>query len=167
MNATTTTILAAAALAAGASAQASFTNYGRGCGLPGSPPPLIRFTGLPQVGMSYTINQVALPNSITPVSIDLPILISGLQQTMLPVPTYSSLQPAGCFQLCTIDVFEIMPQVSPNGFQTSATWTVPNNPNLVGLQYHHQWASLYSSCRPTCTAGMVRVSDAAIVTVGL
>jgi len=158
--------LAAALTASTLAAQASFTNYGRGCAL-GGPPPLIRFTGLPQVGTTYTISQVALPNSITPVSIDLPILISGLNQVSLPVPVFSPAQPAGCNQLTTSDVFEIMPMTSPTGFATSTTWTLPNNPNLVGLQYNHQWVSLNSRCTGFCTAQLVRVSNAATAQVGL
>lgn len=150
------------------SAQASFTNYGSGCGSPGSPPPLIRFSGLPQIGTSYTVQQIALPNGISPVSVDLPILISGLQRVSLPVPTYSPTQPTNCMQLTSIDVFEIMPQTSASRFATSTPWVVPNNPNLIGLQYHHQWASLYSRCAGgVCTPQLVRVSDAAIVTVGI
>jgi len=128
---------------------------------------LIRVTGLPQLGMSYTVGYQALPSGVTPVSIDHPILVSGLRLNSTPVPVLSGLQPPNCLLLTSTEVLEFMPATSPTSFQSQAVWTVPNNPILVGFRYHHQWASLYSSCRPTCTPMMIRVSNGAMMTVGL
>lgn len=58
--------------------QGSFTNYGRGCDFPSSAPPLIRATGVPQIGMPFTVRYIGA-NGITPVSDDHPILLTGLQ----------------------------------------------------------------------------------------
>lgn len=169
MRSTTTCVaalaLAALALTALAPAQiASFTTYGNGCN-PGSPPPLIQAVTLPRIGTAFTVRHVALPSGQTPVSIDLPALIMGLQQAQTPVPVLSPSQPANCNFLLTTDVILFMPWQG-SSYANQYTMQIPNDVGLVGLTFFQQWAELYSRCQPTCQPLMIRVSNAATVVVG-
>ena len=145
-------------------AQGSFTNYGRGCTLPGSPPPLIRATGQPLIGQSYTVRYVG-PNSITPVSMDQPALLTGVQQASITVPPISPLQPGNCQILLVPVVTLVMPRAG-SAFQGQLTLMVPLDPSLIGQSLFHQFIGLYSSCRPSCVLQMVRTSDGLHVVFG-
>ncbi|MCA8965935.1 MAG: hypothetical protein H6838_00770 [Planctomycetes bacterium] len=155
------------ALAAFAPAQtASFTTYGTGCGAPGNPPPLIQALTLPQIGAAFTVRFVALPSGQTPVSVDWPAMIMGLQQAQTPVPVLSPSQPANCNFLLSTDVILFMPW-NGTSYQNTFTMQIPNDPGLIGVSFHQQWAELYSRCQPTCQPLMIRVTNAATATVGL
>ncbi|MCA8949576.1 MAG: hypothetical protein KDE27_08745 [Planctomycetes bacterium] len=157
---------ALAALASTGLAQsASFTPYGAGCGLSG-PPPLIQAVTLPQLGSAFTVRYVALPAGQTPVSIDLPALVMGLQQASTPVPVLSSLQPANCNFLTSSEIAVIMPW-NGTSYPSQYTVQIPNDQNLLGVAFHQQWVELYSRCQPTCTPMMIRVTNAATAVVGL
>lgn len=157
--------LAAILLAAATTAQtASFTPYGAGCGLSG-PPPLIQAVTPPQIGTAFTVRHVALPAGQTPVSIDLPAIVMGLQQTTTPVPVLSALQPSNCNFLTSSEIAVIM---AWNGSSYPNTFTIqlPNDAGLAGVTFYQQWVELYSRCQPTCVPQMIRVTNAATVVVG-
>ena len=159
--------VAALAIAPFAPAQtASFTTYGSGCGAPGNPPPLIQAVTMPQIGAAFTVRYVALPSGQTPVSIDWPAMILGLQQAQTPVPVLSTSQPANCNFWLSTDVIQFMPW-NGTSYQNTFTMLIPNDMGLLGVTFHQQWAELYSRCQPTCQPLMIRVTNAGTAVVGL
>jgi hypothetical protein len=159
-------VLATVLLAGPAVAQAaSFTTYGTGCN-PGNPLPLIRNSGLPVLGTTFTVSFIALPNSRTPVSEDWPIFLLGFQQIQVPVPALSAAQPANCFLYTSTDFAEFMPWLGAS-FQNQVQIPVPLNPGVIGFTLYMQWASLNSRCQPNCTPSLIRVTNGAAATLGL
>lgn len=144
---------------------ASFTTYGTGCN-PGNAPPLIQALTMPQLGATFTVRYVALPAGQTPVSIDQPALLIGLQTALIPMPPISNIQPAGCNLLTSSEIAILMPW-SGSSYANSYGMAIPNGAGLIGFAFHLQWAELYSRCQPTCVPMMVRVSNAGTATVGL
>ncbi|MEZ5966071.1 MAG: hypothetical protein R3F56_19705 [Planctomycetota bacterium] len=159
------TLLVLACLSAPVAAQASFTAYGTGCN-PSNPPPLIRNSGLPVLGTTFTVSFAALPSGRTPVSEDWPLFLMGLQQTQVPVPVLSSLQPPNCFLYTSTEFVVPMPWLG-SSFDNQVAIAVPNNAALMGFTLYMQWAELYSSCRPTCVPSMIRVTNGAAAVLGL
>ena len=145
--------------------QGSFTNYGRGCNLPSSAPPLIRSSGVPRVGARFTVTYTG-PNGQTPVSDDHPILLTGIVQAAVPIPQFSSLQPANCTLLVLPVITTPMPWTGSR-YQDQFTFNIPLQNALVGGVFNQQFLCLYSSCRPSCVPLMVRMSDGGMATIGL
>ena len=156
------TLLSAASVA---TQTASFTNYGRGCDLPGSPPPLIRSTGLPQLGATFTVRYIG-PNGQTPVSQDQPVLLTGFSTLSWPIPPISSLQPAGCLLLVLPEIVIPMPWTGSR-YQDQFPMQIPNDVGLLGATMHQQFACFYSRCQPTCNLQMLRMSDAGTTVIGV
>ncbi len=148
-----------------ASAQnASFTNYGSGC-TSGGPPPLIQALSLPVLGSTMTVRYVALPAGQSPVSIDWPMLIMGLQQTNTPVPPLSSFQPPNCTILVSPDV--VIPMVwSGSSYPNTYALAIPNNNALAGYVLHLQFLDIYFRCQPTCDLQMIRATNAGTAVLG-
>ncbi len=161
----TRSLLGLVLLATAGAAQASFTTYGTGCN-PSNPPPLIRSTGVPVLGTTFTVSFLALPSGRTPVSEDWPIFLMGVQQLQIPVPVLSALQPPNCFLYTTTDIIVPMPWLG-SAFANQFQMLIPANPHLIGFPLYMQWAEIYSRCQPTCVPSMIRVTNGAIATLGL
>ena len=143
---------------------ASFTNYGSGCGS-GGPPPLIQALTLPVLGSQMTVRYVALPAGQSPVSVDWPVLIMGIAQTSTPVPPLSPFQPANCTILTSPDVVDPMMWLG-SSYESQRSIPIPNNTGLAGAQFHLQFADIYFRCQPSCELQIIRVTNAGTATIG-
>ncbi len=144
---------------------ASVTNYGRGCELTSNPPPLIRANNLPKIGTTFQVRFIG-PNSVTPVSQDQPVLVTGLSSAAVTIPPISSLQPANCQLLVNPLLFLFMPR-SGSAYLGQVDMPIPNNRSLLGFTVYQQFASIYRRCGSVgCVDQMIRVSDGLKVVVG-
>ncbi|MCB9880859.1 MAG: hypothetical protein H6834_03630 [Planctomycetes bacterium] len=159
------TPLAALLVAGSITAQtASFTRIGTGCG--SAPPPLLNSRDVPRIGASFTITYTG-PNSQTPVSMDIPVLLTGTQQVSVTIPQFSSIQPANCI-LYTIPIFtDVMPWTGTR-YQDTVTYQIPNDRNLLGANLYQQFVGVYFNCRSTpCLMEMLRTTNGGALVIGL
>ena len=83
----------------------------------------------------------------------------------IPMPPISSLQPQGCNILLLPLSYQFMPR-SGSAYQGTVNFSIPNDPQLLGVTVYQQFASIYRNCRGACVDQMIRVSDAIKIVIG-
>ena len=142
---------------------ASFSRYGSGCAA-GGPPPLLNSRDVPRLGSNFTVSYTG-PNGNTPVSMDIPLLVTGFQQSLLTIPQFSAIQPANCALLTVPVLLELMPLLG-SAYQSQVTLAIPNDRNLLGLTLFQQWVDLYFRCSGPCQLLMLRTSNGGKAVIG-
>ena len=151
---------------------ASFTVIGSPCTVTGEATPTIGVRGLPRVGTTFDVTYAG-PNRTfdSAQTIVRPYLVTGFALVTPPFVIPTTLlrrQPAGCSLYVTPDIVLPMP-MSPAGpiFGSSVSLTIPNDPQLIGARWFHQWFALFEQCGfAGCSPEWAATSDAGIVVVG-
>ena len=117
------------------------------------------------LGGAMTVRYVALPAGQTPVSVDWPMLVMGLQQISTPVPPISPIQPSNCTIYASPDVVVPMAWLGQS-YETQRTIPIPNNVALAGFTFQLQFLDLYFRCQPTCDFQMIRTTNAGTAVLG-
>lgn len=164
-----TTLLTSTAL----TAQGSVATLGAGCALQTPTPsqtPSIGHTGTPRIGMTFSLTYTG-PNyqfSSAQQSAQ-PMLALGTQVVSVPLPPLNLIyQPSGCMAyVVPLSLTPMPPHPSQPVYQNSYSFSVPNNPALVGFQFVGQWLVVHQQCGFVgCGLSGLVTSDAAIVTIG-
>lgn len=148
---------------------AAFVPFGLGCAFQGQTLS-IGNQGLPRLGTTFQVTYAG-PNFTfsSGQQIAHPILVLGLGQQLVPLPTsLLPQQPPGCTAYITTDVFlPTVPDPTRAAFTSWVDIAVPNTPTLVGLVFNAQWMALVEQCGfAGCGFAAVPTSDAAVVVVG-
>ena len=148
---------------------AVFQPFGQGCTFQGQTA-AIGNQGLPRPGQQFQV-MYAGPNFTmnSAQQIAWPNLVLGLQQQITPIPPLLQ-QPVGCGGLISPDVLLPTPP-DQNGrpmFENFVALAVPNNSQLLGVQFYAQWVVLVDQCGfAGCGLAAILTSDAALAQIGV
>lgn len=102
--------------------------------------PVMQVTGLPQLGATITLRYIG-PNSVPS---NKPVLITGTSSLNAAVPRLTQAMAANCTLLVNPDIAVFfMPQsTGVGGYLDRISYTVPNNPSVIGGSLYHQWMTM-------------------------